>query len=63
MLGGACIQMAFNMGNAVGAFLGGLPIAAGLADRYAALVGMPMALVAAVLMAVFCMRYEGNAEK
>ena len=63
MLGGACIQMAFNMGNAVGAFLGGLPIAAGLADRYAALVGMPMTLVAAVLMAVFCMRYEGNAEK
>ena len=38
MLGGACIQMAFNMGNAVGAFLGGLPIAAGLDDRYAAIV-------------------------
>ena len=37
MLGGACIQMAFNMGNAVGAFLGGLPIAAGLDDRYAAI--------------------------
>lgn len=58
MLGGACIQMAFNMGNAVGAFLGGLPIAAGLADRYAALVGAPMALVATVLMAVFFMKYE-----
>ena len=38
MLGGACIQMAFNMGNAVGAFLGGLPIEAGLDDRYAAIV-------------------------
>ncbi len=58
MLGGACIQMAFNMGNAIGAFLGGLPIAAGFADRYAALVGAPMALVAAVLMAVFFMKYE-----
>ena len=60
MLGGACIQMAFNMGNAVGAFLGGLPIAAGLDDRYAAIVGAPMALGAAVLMTAFCVKYEKN---
>ena len=58
MLGGACIQMAFNLGNALGAFLGGLPIACGNADRYAALVGAPMALASAVLMAVFYFRYE-----
>lgn len=58
MLGGASIQMAFNMGNALGAFLGGLPIAAGLSDRYAALVGAPMALAAAVLMVVFYRKYE-----
>ena len=58
MLGGASIQMAFNMGNALGAFLGGLPIAAGLPDRYAALVGAPMALAAAVLMVVFYRKYE-----
>lgn len=60
MLGGACIQMAFNMGNAVGAFLGGLPIEAGLDDRYAAIVGAPMALGAAVLMTAFCVNYEKN---
>ena len=60
MLGGACIQMAFNMGNAVGAFLGGLPIAAGLDDRNAAIVGAPMALGAAVLMTAFCAKYEKN---
>lgn len=60
MLGGACIQMAFNMGNAVGAFLGGLPIEAGLDDRYAAIVGAPMALGAAVLMTAFCAKYEKN---
>lgn len=58
MLGGASIQMAFNIGNALGAFLGGLPIAAGLSDRYAALVGAPMALAAAVLMVVFYRKYE-----
>ena len=50
--------MAFNIGNALGAFLGGLPIAAGLSDRYAALVGAPMALAAAVLMVVFYRKYE-----
>lgn len=42
MLGGACVQMAFNLGNAVGAFAGGLPIAAGLSPRHAALVGVPL---------------------
>jgi len=60
MLGGACIQMAFNMGNALGAFLGGLPIAYGLSDRYASLVGAPIALVGALLMIVFFRRYEKN---
>ena len=63
MLGGACIQMAFNMGNALGAFLGGLPIACGYADRYAALVGAPMALGSAVLMMVFYLRYERGKQK
>lgn len=58
MLGGACIQMAFNLGNALGAFLGGLPIAMGHADKYATLVGAPMTLVASLLMMVFFMKYE-----
>lgn len=58
MLGGACIQMAFNMGNALGAYLGGLPIAAGLAEKYAAVAGAPMALTASLLMIAFTLRYE-----
>lgn len=45
MLGGACIQMAFNLGNALGAFLGGLPISMGMPVRYSALVGVPMCFV------------------
>lgn len=58
MLGGACIQVAFNTGNALGAYFGGLPIAHGMPNHYAALVGAPLALVAAVVMAVFHARYE-----
>ena len=44
MLGASITQAAFNLGNALGAFLGGLPIAAGLGYTAPALVGVVMAL-------------------
>ncbi len=56
MLGGACIQMAFNLGNALGAYLGGIPIAMGLPVRYSALVGVPMCLVGFVCLFVLYRR-------
>lgn len=58
MLGGASIQMAFNMGNALGAFCGGLPITAGLPPRYAAIVGVPFVALGLVSFIVFCRKYE-----
>ncbi|WP_247235604.1 MFS transporter [Telluribacter sp. SYSU D00476] len=45
MLGASVTQAAFNLGNALGAFLGGLPIAAGYGYTSPQLVGMAMALV------------------
>jgi DHA1 family arabinose polymer transporter-like MFS transporter len=47
MLGASITQAAFNMGNALGAFLGGLPIAAGYGYTSPALVGVGLALVGA----------------
>lgn len=44
MLGAAVTQAAFNIGNALGAFLGGLPIVAGMNYNSPSLVGMVMAL-------------------
>jgi DHA1 family arabinose polymer transporter-like MFS transporter len=44
MLGAAFTQAAFNTGNALGAFLGGLPLAAGFAYTSPELVGAAMAL-------------------
>lgn len=44
MLGAAATQAAFNIGNALGAFFGGLPIAAGLGYNSPALVGAVMAI-------------------
>lgn len=44
MLGASITQAAFNLGNALGAYLGGLPIAAGLGYTSPAIVGVVMAL-------------------
>ena len=58
MLGGCCIQAAFNLGNALGAFLGGLPVAAGLSYNYPALIGVPMALIGIACLFSFHRNYE-----
>jgi DHA1 family arabinose polymer transporter-like MFS transporter len=47
MLGASVTQAAFNIGNALGAFLGGLPIALGYGYTSPSLVGVGMAVVGA----------------
>ena len=54
MLGGACVQMAFNLGNAVGAYVGGLAVVEGY--RYPALSGVPFALVGFILFFIFFLK-------
>lgn len=56
MLGGAAVQMAFNLGNAVGAYAGGLAVGAGY--QYTALLGVPFALCGFVLCYVFYKKYQ-----
>ena len=58
MLGGCCIQAAFNLGNALGAFLGGIPVAMGLSYSYPALIGVPMALIGTACLLAFHKEYE-----
>ena len=58
MLGGCCIQAAFNSGNALGAFLGGIPVSLGLGFNYPALIGVPLALAGAVCLFIFHKKYE-----
>ena len=60
MQGNACVKEAFNLGNAIGAFLGGLPLEAGLDYRYPALIGAPLALVGFVLLTLFYKKYEST---
>lgn len=57
MLGAASIQIAFNLGNALGAYFGGLPISLGWGPQYAALPGAAMALLGFVMFTLYCRRY------
>lgn len=58
MLGGVCVQIAFNLGNAIGAYVGGLALSGGY--RYPALAGVPFALVGFVLFAVFYKKFQAK---
>ena len=58
MLGAASVQIAFNLGNALGAWCGGLPIKAGFGYPYTALPASFLALAGCVLLLYFWRRYE-----
>lgn len=56
MMGAACVQIAFNLGNAIGAYAGGLPIEAGLGYQYPALVGVFVVLLGFVAVSAYTRR-------
>lgn len=58
LLGGAMVQVAFNMGNAIGAYLGGLPISAGHTPETSSLVGAALALSSIFTIILFIRRYK-----
>ena len=58
MLGAASVQVAFNLGNAIGAYVGGLPLQAGMSYSYPARVGAPFAFVGCLLLVTFFRKYE-----
>ena len=58
MLGAACVQVAFNLGNAIGAYVGGLAISGGF--RYPALAGVPFAMVGFILFLTFYKKYQAK---
>lgn len=53
MMGGAMVQLAFNLGNAIGAYLGGVPIATGVGVQYSPLIGAGLAFVGVSVLLVF----------
>lgn len=63
MMGAACVQVAFNLGNAIGAYAGGLPIDAGLGYRYPALVGVFIVLIGFVAVSLYSKRESASLSK
>lgn len=60
MLGGAAIQIAFNVSNAVAAWLGGFAISLGLGMTAPAMMGLPLACLAAGALFYFNHLYGGQ---
>jgi len=60
LMGGAMVQLAFNFGNALGAWLGGLPIVESNPSSYnlPAAAGACMAAVGIACYVIFCRKYE-----
>ena len=60
MLGAACIQIAYNAGNAIAAWIGGSVIAHGYGYTAPSIVGLPIILAGCVLLFILYARYEKN---
>ena len=58
MLGGAAVQIAFKLCNAIGAYLGGLVVTGGY--RYPALAGVPLTLMGFFLFYIFYKKYQAK---
>lgn len=61
MMGGAMIQIAFNLGNAIGAYCGGLPIDYGAGVRYSCLVGAGFVVLGVMFALMLMKRLEKRA--
>ena len=58
MLGASCSQISFNLGNAIGAFVGGLPITHGFGYEFTTLPATLFAFIGFLLLMYFYRRYE-----
>lgn len=58
MLGASFSQISFNLGNALGAFVGGLPIEYGLGYQYTTLPGALFAIIGFFMLFCFYKKYE-----
>lgn len=62
MIGSACVQIAYNGANALGAIIGQTVLNAGFSYNVSSVAGAPFALVAMALLLVFAWRYECHYE-
>ena len=58
LLGGACVQIAFNGGNAIGTQVGQAVLNTGAPYNWLGLASVPFNVVAVALLALFAVRFE-----
>ena len=63
ILGASCAQISFNLGNAIGAYIGGIPITLGLGYQYTAVPGILFAFTGFLILFGFYIRYKKFPEK
>ena len=63
MIGSACVQVAFNGGNAVGAQIGQAVLSSGATYNVPALAGAPITAGAVALLALYALRFESRYHK
>ena len=63
MLGAALVQVAFNLGNALGAYVGGLPIGRGLGYEYTALPGAAFVLLGMTAAMIYIRKYPRHEQR
>ena len=62
MMAAAFMQAAFNIANAMGAFLGGIPLEHGLSYNYPSLVGVGMTVIGLIISIVYFYLYRSSDE-
>jgi len=60
MMAAAFMQAAFNIANAMGAFLGGIPLEHGLPYNYPSLVGVGMTIIGLVISIIYFYMYRSS---
>ena len=58
LLGASCSQISFNLGNAIGAYVGGLPVEHGFEYQYTAVPGAVFAFIGFLILLYFYKRYR-----
>ena len=58
MMGAAMIQIAFNLGNALGSYSGGLPIDNNIGVNFASIIGMGYLIVAIFIVSILVRRQK-----
>jgi MFS transporter, DHA1 family, arabinose polymer utilization protein len=62
MIASAALQGSFNIGNALGAFLGGLPLAAGYSYASPNIIGVGMATIGMVITLILMQKHRTSVQ-